>query len=330
MKRIALVGYFGWGNFGDELFVKVHRQELGKHYDLFVANDLLEAPYFSRPVSEIVDESDAVLIGGGDLLNPLRVSDLYWQEEFLRKPTFIYGLGVPNQPFVRQNVIDRYRRFVSHENCKMVVARDVESFTWIKANLDPGNKLVWYPDPVCAMGRPPALPTEKGVFGVVMREHRSRSDDLSHLMDAIERARSLGYRIRHIALATGSLGQGDLELAKKLAAPGDEVVYSESLDELCQEISRVELLATIKFHGLVVATMYGVPAIAMSVTPKNRNFLRMIERPEMLVSYTNEGLKDRVVKYPNRVHQLVRAHLYTQARKGYAHLRSELEAELAE
>ena len=107
-------------------------------------------------------------------------------------------------------------------------------------------------------------------------------------------------------------------------------MHSESLDELCQEISRVELLATIKFHGLVVATMYGVPAIAMSVTPKNRNFLRMIERPEMLVSYTNEGLKDRIHKYPARIHQRVRAQMYYGSREGYELLKEKLAESLGE
>src|SRR5690625_97050 len=111
MKKIALVGYFGWGNFGDELFLEVHRQQLAVSYELFVAHDLLEAPYFSRPVSEVVDEADAILIGGGDLLNPLRVSELYWQMEYLRKPTFVYGLGVPNQPFRREHVLAVYQDF---------------------------------------------------------------------------------------------------------------------------------------------------------------------------------------------------------------------------
>lgn len=330
MKKIALVGYFGWGNFGDELFLEVHRQQLAGSYDLFVAHDLLESPYFSRPVAEVVDEADAILIGGGDLLNPLRVSELYWQMEYLRKPTFVYGLGVPNQPFRREHVLAFYQDFFAHENCKLVVARDVESYTWIRENLDPGEKLTWYPDPVCAMDRPEVQPTDKGVLGVVMREHRSRSEDLGHLSDAIDVARQMGYTIRHIALATGTLGEGDLALAREIAEPGDEVVHSESLAELCQEISKVQLLATIKFHGLVVATMYGVPAIAMSVTPKNRNFLRMIERPEMLVSYTNEGLKDRIVRHPARIHQKVRAFLYYQAREGYGVLRSGLREALGE
>ncbi len=44
--------------------------------------------------------------------------------------------------------------------------------------------------------------------------------------------------------------------------------------------------------------------IAMSVTPKNRNFLKMIDRAEMLTSYTEPKLKDRLTMYPAPIHQL--------------------------
>src|SRR5699024_12688236 len=96
------------------------------------------------------------------------------------------------------------------------------------------------------------------------------------------------------------------------------------------EVRMVQLLCAFQFHGVVVATIHGLPAIAMSVTPKNRNFLRMIERPEMLVSYTNEGLKDRIVRHPARIHQKVRAFLYYRAREGYGVLRSGLREALGE
>ena len=89
MKRIGMVGYFGWGNFGDELFLKVHRQHLEDKYDLQVVHDLQQEPYHSRPLAEVVDEYDGFLIGGGDLLNPLRVSGLYWQMEYLKKPVIV-------------------------------------------------------------------------------------------------------------------------------------------------------------------------------------------------------------------------------------------------
>lgn len=47
-KKIGLVGYFGFGNFGDELFMDVHKQFLADDYELEVVHDLTEAPYFSQ------------------------------------------------------------------------------------------------------------------------------------------------------------------------------------------------------------------------------------------------------------------------------------------
>ncbi|MBO9453338.1 polysaccharide pyruvyl transferase family protein [Tropicibacter sp. R16_0] len=323
-KKIALIGYFGWGNFGDELFLSAHRQMLGKTYDLFVANDMTKEPYFSFPVSELVDKADAFLIGGGDLLNPVRVSPLYWKMEYLEKPVFIYGLGVPRQTHNRPKVLEHYRTFLNHPNCKMIVARDIESYTWIKENLDPGEKLVWYPDPVCALARPEATPPKEKTLGVVMREHRSLDPNMQPLQDLISKARDMGYKIKHLVLANMELGEGDLERAKIIAQDGDEIFYSDSLDEMCQAISSCSMLASIKFHGMIVATMYGIPSIAMSVTPKNLNFLRMIERSEMAASYTNPNLKDHLPYYPSRIHQLVRGNLYRRATEGYRVLQAKM------
>lgn len=325
MKRIAMVGYFGWGNFGDELFLETHRQWLGSKYDLFVANDLLKEPYFSVPAEEVAADADAILIGGGDLLNPMRVSGLYWQKAWLKKPTFVFGLGVPRQPFRRANVLNQYESFLSDPNCKLVSARDQESYQWLKENFNLGEKLVWYPDPVCSLARPQKLESSDKVLGVVMREHRSLKEDFSPLRKMIDTAKEKDYRIRHLVLANQQLGKADRQRAESLAQEDEEVVSSEDLRELCQEISRCSLLATIKFHGLVVATMYGVPSIAMSVTPKNQNFLKMIERPEMLCSYTDPNLYKRVSWYPSTVHQKVRGSLYRESANGYRRIIEELE-----
>lgn len=319
--KLALVGYFGWGNFGDELFIEVHRQHLGDRYDFIIANDLLEAPYFSRPVADIVQDVDGVLIGGGDLLNPLRVSQLYWRKEFLNKPVFVYGLGIPRQQFRRENVLRHYRLFFEHDNCKLVVARDVESYEWLKAEFGLEHKLEWYPDPVCSLAKPAPEVSDEKVLGVVMRAHRSLSDDFSSLRAMIDRAKQLDYHVHHIVLGTGRLGAADLAVARQIARPDEEVVYSDDLKVLCREISKCSLLATIKFHGLVVASMYGIPSIAMSSTPKNRNFLRMIERPEMLASYTDAGLEDRICRYPARIPHATRYSLYRRSVQGYARLK---------
>jgi len=325
-KKIGLVGYFGWGNFGDELFVETHKQYLGKKYTLEIVNDILAEPYFSKPVSKIAQDYDAFLIGGGDLINPIRVSKLYWQMDFLQKPVFIYGIGVPNVKWSRENVLNHYRKFFNHENCKLIVARDIESFNWLKDNFDIEDKLQWYPDAVCSYNKPPKIETKDKILGVVIRGHRSfEKDSLVHLRKMIEEAKEKGYKIKHLILANKQLGQADLEQTKELAIEGEDIFYSESLEEMCREISKCSLLASIKFHGMIVATMYGIPTIALSVTPKNRNFLRMLEQPQMLESYNQPLLYQRVPYYPSPIHSLVRGSLYRRSKAGYLYLMEKME-----
>ncbi|MDO5031013.1 polysaccharide pyruvyl transferase family protein [Corynebacterium sp.] len=328
-KKILLVGFFGWGNFGDELFLETHRQQLGEDYELIVANDLTKAPYFSRPVAEIVSEVDAVLIGGGDLINPVNVSGLYWCEEFLEKPVFVFGIGVPNTRRQKDSTIAYYRSFMQHENCKLVVARDVESYNWLESNLGLGDKLTWHPDPVCSYKRPAKRKSHEKTLGVVMREHRSLSQDMSPVQRLIEEARRMDYKVKHIVLANQELGRADYERAKIIASEGDEIVYTEDLNEMCAEISSLSALASIKFHGMIVAAMYGVPTIAMSVTPKNRNFLKMIDRSEMLQSYTHPELYKRLSWYPARISPQTRYWLLRGSRAGYELLKNEIAKAIA-
>lgn len=130
--KVGLVGFFGWGNFGDELFVKVFEQWLGDDYELKILNDLTCKPYFTRPVQEVVSEVDAIIIGGGDLIIPWSVSDLYWKSEYLEKPVFIVGVGVPTWRQKNIDVIKKYKNFLMHSNVKFINVRDKESANWIK------------------------------------------------------------------------------------------------------------------------------------------------------------------------------------------------------
>jgi len=325
-KKIGLIGYFGWGNFGDELFVETHKQYLSKKYDLEIVNDLLAEPYFSKSLTEIADTYDAFLIGGGDLINPIRVSQLYWQMDFLKKPVFIYGIGVPNVKWSRENVLQHYRKFFDHQNCKLIVARDIESYNWLKENFELGDKLQWYPDAVCSYNKPKKVDVKEKILGVVIRGHRSfEKGSLVHLRKMIEEAKKKDYVVKHLVLANKKLGKDDLEQTKELAIEGEEIFYSESLEEMCSEISKCSLLASIKFHGMIVATMYGIPTIALSVTPKNKNFLKMLEQPQMLESYNQPLLYQRVPYFPSPIHSLVKGSLYKRSKAGYMHLMNVME-----
>lgn len=294
---IGLVGFFGWGNFGDELFVRVFEEWLGKDYELKVMNDLTKKPYFSKPLEELVDEVDAIVIGGGDLIIPWAMSDLYWREEYLKKPVFVVGVGVPTWGESNPNIIAKYKKFLTHENVKHVNVRDMESAQWIKDNISQDIAVEHTADIVFAMKMPKKIITDKKYFGIITRDRKGNPDNLEQVHKLAERAVSQGFVIKHIILGTGDVGERDFARAEDLKVEGKEIIYTESLDVLCQEISTCKIIASMKFHGTVVALNYGIPSIVLSATDKSRNLMRMIERQELLSSLNDESLADRVTPF---------------------------------
>ena len=96
-KKIAMVGYYNYGNYGDELFLDVFRQYLSD-YEFVFLQDILKRPFYTggrEALQAKVDQVDAVLIGGGDLVIPTYWTDQYFEEPFLSKPIFMHGIGVP-------------------------------------------------------------------------------------------------------------------------------------------------------------------------------------------------------------------------------------------
>lgn len=292
--KVGLVGFFGWGNFGDELFVKVFEQWLGDKYELKVMNDLTYKPYFSKPIEEVVAEVDVIVIGGGDLIIPWSMSELYWRSEYLVKPVFIVGVGVPTWGQAKPHIVEKYKSFLTHKNVKYFNVRDKESAEWIKGNISPEVEVVHSADIVFSMKMPKKINVEEDYFGIVTRDRKGTPDDLTQVKRLAEKAKSEGYKIKHIILGSGDVGKRDFERADDFDVEDKVLVYSESLDELCQEISSCKMLASMKFHGTVVALNYGIPSIVLSATDKNRNLMRMIERKELLSSLNDQTLANRV------------------------------------
>ncbi len=317
--KVGLVGYFGWGNFGDELFVAAHREFLSDRFDLEVVHDLVEAPYFSRAAEKNLKSFDAFLIGGGDLVNPSVVSPLYWRNDYLDKPVFVYGLGVPQPNRKRSAAINHYKSFFESSSVKLTVMRDVESMRYFNYVMEPSVPAVTFPDAVCAMSMPVVEQKNDGdkILGVSIRSHRSVVGGYEQVRKAADTAREKGYRIRNIVMGTGSIGSADHEITKSFAREDEEIVYSEDLGTICEAIGSCNQLVSMKFHGMIVAALYGVPSLQLSATPKNRNFLRYIQRPDMSSNYSSEELYLQIPRYPVSIHSLLVGKLKRDSRAGY-------------
>ncbi|MDQ7727287.1 polysaccharide pyruvyl transferase family protein [Halomonas sp. SpR8] len=307
---VGLAGFFGYGNYGDELFVTVYKQWLSPYFDLVFLSDVLDKPYYSRPIEEIVDSVDAIIIGGGDIVQPWGMDDRYFNKLFLKKPVFIIGVGVPIRSASSRNpnhiekewIIDKYRNFFSHPSVKMIHARDDQSSNWIRRKLNPKVAVTEAPDIVCSMDLPSAIDSvsEVKTLGVVTRSRPNQEDDYSEILKVADKCLSMGWNVRHIILGTGRVGKKDYENADKLRIK-KELVYSESLSELTEAIGGCSALLSMKFHGTVVATMYGIPSIVMVPTNKNRNFMNRIGRSDLLSKFDSPDLLQKFGDAPETI-----------------------------
>lgn len=296
-RPLGIVGFFGHGNYGDELFLSVFDQYLGDRFTLEIIPDLESKPYFSRPVEEKVAAVDAILMGGGDLVQRWNTDPRYFDREYLRKPFYIAGVGVPvygdsEKHREKPHIINRLRSFFQHPNIKFIGMRDDFGANWIREKAEPTAPVVSEPDIVCALDLPLVTkPEGTKILGIVTRQRRVETpDDYSRLIELAEHAKSKGWRIRHIVLGTGSVGERDIANAPALAVEGKELIYTESLTELSIAIGECSALASMKFHGTVVATMYGVPSIVLIPTNKNLNFMERIGRSDLVAHYNSDQL----------------------------------------
>jgi polysaccharide pyruvyl transferase WcaK-like protein len=287
--RVGVVGFFGHGNYGDELFLEVYREHLGGAFALRSLLDPGEAGAANR-LGAGVRSSDALVIGGGDIVIPWSAASRYWERTYLRRPVFIAGVGVPMWRQPVPHVVDRLRGFFQDPAVRFVGSRDEESTAWIADNLQPRAPLVTAPDLVCSLTLPVAeRPADPPIFGVAVRS-RKEPDDLSQVRALCLKAASMGYRVRRIVLGTGKVRTRDLEATAGLDLPDTELVSTDDLDVISRAIGECSVFATMKFHGVIVATMYGVPSIALMPTTKTKNFLRGIDRLDLLSAYSNPEL----------------------------------------
>lgn len=326
--RVGLIGYYGFGNYGDELFVDAFREHLGGQLDLEVLPDRTTSPYFSRPVRKVVRAVDAIIIGGGDLVVPWKVSPLYWNPAYLEKPVYISGVGVAQLKTAEPTLaaVRTLQEFFQHPNVRYVSARDEISARWIEMHLQPRVPVVLAPDLVCSLTLPGAQPTDD-VLGIVTRHRAAHTDDYTVVQQFAERAIARGMRVQQLVLATGSTGAKDLAHASEPRVADKQVFHSENLDDLSRAIGGCRLLASMKFHGTVVASMYGVPSISMMPTVKSVRYLKALGRPELVSHFTKPSLLDLLAPLPERIDSAIVERLRTESRAALVDLRERIVAD---
>jgi polysaccharide pyruvyl transferase WcaK-like protein len=327
--RVGLVGYYGYGNYGDELFSLVFRKVF-HDCELIPLQDNTVRPFYGENIEEKVDSVDCILIGGGDLIIGNYWSDQYFEEAFLAKPVYIHGVGVPTWSGEKPEVVERLAAFFQHPSVRHIGVRDRESAVWIEQKLKPVVPVQVSCDMICSLDLPKvSKPSGSRVFGLITRRQAPGEIQWHNVANLCNKAVELGYEIKTIVLGTGPERQSDLEgLSEEFPYEDMRIYESDDLWDLTREIGSCDVIASMKFHGCVVSMMYGIPAIGMITTDKFRNLFNYIERPDLIAHHTHEDLPDRLGHFMASIPHLTRSHLREQAVQGLVRLRHALLGEL--
>ncbi|TNJ64738.1 polysaccharide pyruvyl transferase CsaB [Paenibacillus hemerocallicola] len=320
VKRIALSGYYGFGNSGDEavlqsilfalraegerqgiriepVVLSIRPEETSRVYGVSAVHRMRLSD-----VKKALHECDGLISGGGSLLQDatgLKTIPYYLAilklAQFYRKPTFIYAQGIGPvsrklfYPFIR-NVFNK---------CEYISVRDEESESLLgKMGIVKGRVEV-VPDPV--MGLPLKEGTvlsrqERPIVGVSVRfwnRDRSELDGLAESLRTIAEQRPVKIRFlpfhlpddveasRYVMDRIGTMpGMSDMDMIENAVHPQD----------MLAEVSGCDILLGMRLHSLIYAASQEVPLIGISYDPKIDQFLK---RLGMKAAASTDGFDSR-------------------------------------
>jgi len=274
LLNIGVCGYYGMGNFGDELFLKTFKQIFHNH-NVF-------------PWSAFVDPNqiDAVIIGGGDLITPYYYNQYYFPPLLENHPTWIYGVGVVdhyNEDTWPVEQIDRHRQRLS--KAKKVYLRDDNSARIFKKyNLHKEVKVA--PDVVFAYEQP-KYPIRKYAGVETIGICVSSYDDFpfQKIVNLLVKLTQKGYHVFLIPVVNQSNNKySDYTLCRNIrnalleSNPRAAVTlpYNEyDLEMTYSLIQSVDYLISFKLHPALVAIRNEIPTFCFSKMSKVKSLLKM-------------------------------------------------------
>ncbi|BBL77141.1 polysaccharide pyruvyl transferase family protein [Methylomagnum ishizawai] len=303
MKRLGIVGYYGHGNFGDELFLQAFRRIFPVNeyrMDLLGRSGALMRKYRDSRLDAIAERYDAIIIGGGDLLIPgYDVANQYFLEEFLQVPVFIHGVGVPTWTGYDETACNNMKKFLRSEAIRNVCVRDIEGVEWVNKNIKPHVEAVFADDIVFSLldtvdfRYQPKTSVER--IGIVLRGGQNKPD--CKMKEFVHFLLQQGYALRFIMLGTGKELDYDLTAVEKLECLDSDrvdVVVRQSDVDLLHAFDGVDAVYSMKFHGCIAALMHGIPTFALITTDKFVNLYRKLGIENYIIHHTNARLFESV------------------------------------
>jgi polysaccharide pyruvyl transferase CsaB len=310
--KIALSGYYGFDNSGDEAVLQsilFALQEQGEQQGIQIEPIVLSANpekttemygvkayHRMKPGSllKALRESDGLISGGGSLLQDATSSKTipYYLAvlkiaQWLGKPTFIYsqGIGPVSRPMFYGWIRSVFKR------CKVVTVRDTESADLLGRMRLPRERITVVPDPVMGLPLRGGVAPDAGVsggsasavrtIGVSVRfwnEDRSELEALARSLQVLLAART-DVRLRFLPFHLPSDEVASQFVIDRL---GDHKNRAEMLrgithpQDMLAQVAGCDLMIGMRLHSLIYAASQYVPMVGISYDPKIDQFLHRL------------------------------------------------------
>lgn len=282
--HIAASGYYGMGNFGDDLFLHTLRQVFQDHH-VYPWNSRLDPR-----------QTDAFIIGGGDLITPYSFNPYYFPSQLKGRPVWVYGVGIvdayPEHTWPEEQV-SAYREMII--KAKRAVFRDERSSAIAKqAGFHPNVETA--PDMVFGY-RQPDIPVKRfsnrPTIGVVVFSYESfPMENMAKLLGHLV---ATGY---HVVLIPVIHHPGNaysdystcLQLQQKVkeSLPGasiETLPFLMDIELTYRFIQSMDYLISFKLHPSLAALRGGKPVLALSTMSKVHSLLRSFHLDHYFTDY---------------------------------------------
>lgn len=310
--RIAVSGYYGFSNSGDEAVlrsillaleeeaaaegIRVQPVVLSADPDWTSRMYGVESAHRMRPgdLLRTIRSCDGLISGGGSLLQdvtgamtiPYYVGVLKLAQ-WLGKPTFAYAQGIG--PVNRRAMFPLIRSAMRRS--KYVSVRDAESAALLGRMGVPLDRIEVVPDPVMGLPlRGDASPAASGalagtppVIGVSLRRWREDGADLARAVEAlVALSKRRPVRLRFLPFHTPSDKVASEQVMERLSGrlgEGSSAELAAPGDDpqaMLLEVSRCDALLGMRLHALIYAANQQVPLLGLSYDPKIDQFLNRL------------------------------------------------------
>lgn len=279
MVKVAISGYYGFKNFGDEAILSVlvnHLKQL-KDVDITVFSsdiDFTSKTYSVNSVKRFdiknviktIRNSDVLISGGGSLLQDVTSlkSVVYYSliialGLLFNKKVIIFAQGVgPLNKRLSQFIVRNLLK-----NCSLVTVRDEKSLTLLR-NWGINADLVC--DPIYSLDVLQEF--NENTLGVQLREFKTMNYNLLHKLALFIAEKFSDKKVEIFSLQQSQ----DLDLCKNfeniLKTLNPEIKTEIVTDNIVNRISKLSYLIAMRFHAILVALKCGIKTCAINYDVK--------------------------------------------------------------